>query len=177
MAIVLGLDISTACVGLCLLHDEQIILLKGIEFKKCKTMFEKADAMFKHLQDWKTEHGDIDRLCIEEALMCFRPGMSSAKTISQLMRFNGIVSYVAREVYKKDPEYIAASHARKLCGIKMQKTAVAGPQKSQVFKYMSEHDLASIKWPLTKAGKVAPWACDATDAFVIAKAGQLIEHV
>lgn len=177
MAIVLGLDVSTACVGLCLLHDEQIVLLKGIEFKKCKTMFEKADVMLRLLTDWRAEHGDIDRLCIEEALMGFRPGLSSAKTISQLMRFNGIVSYVARNVYKKDPEYIAASHARKLCGIKMQKTAVAGPQKEQVFKYMAEHDLTSVVWPLTKTGKVVPWSRDATDAFVIAKAGQLVEHV
>jgi hypothetical protein len=174
MSKVLGLDISTSCCGCCLLHDEKIIVVEGIEFKKCNTMFEKADVVAEYLKVLWQATGPIDRLCVEEALLGFRPGMSSAKTISQLMRFNGMVSYIARNVYRTDPEYVSASHARKMCGIKMQKTAVAGPQKEQVFSYMTEHDLKDIVWPLTKTGKVVAWSRDATDAYVIAKTGNLL---
>ena len=172
--IVLGLDVSTSTVGVCLLKDDQILELAGVEFKKCGTMFEKADVMRQFFDMLLLRCGSINRLCVEEALLGFRPGLSSAKTISQLMRFNGIVSYIARGIYGIDPEYISASHARKLCGIKMQKTAIGGTQKEQVFSYMAEHELASVVWPVTKTGKTVAWSRDATDAYVIARAGMLL---
>lgn len=171
---VLALDISTSCVGVCLLEDDVIVVIESVEFKKCKSMFEKARTMLNYLDDVCEEHGPIDLLCIEEALMSFCPGHSSAKTISQLMRFNGMVSYIAWTLCGVEPEYVSASHARKLCGIKMQKTSVAGPQKQQVFKYMAEHDLSTIEWPHTKTGKIVSWARDATDAYVVAKASSLM---
>jgi hypothetical protein len=164
-------------VGVCFLDDDKILELTGVEFKKCKTIFEKANVMNDHIRETIRINGGVDRFCVEEALMGFRPGMSSAKTISQLMRFNGIVSYITYDILDIEPIYISAAHARKLCGIKMQKTSVAGPQKEQVFKHMAEHELASIEWPVTKSGKAVTWSRDATDAYVIARAGQLVEHV
>ena len=99
--------------------------------------------------------------------------MSSAQTITQLIRFNGIVSYIARNIFKQEPEYISSSHARKLCGMKLQKTAIAGPQKEQVFSHMVSNDLKHVQWPVTKTGKVVPWSRDATDAYVIARAASV----
>jgi hypothetical protein len=100
--------------------------------------------------------------------------MSSAATITTLMRFNGIVSYIGRNIFGVEPEYISAAHARKLCGIKMQRTSVAGMSgKEQVFKYMSENDLKHVVWPKKKNGKDVDWSRDATDAYVIAYAAFL----
>jgi hypothetical protein len=83
-----------------------------------------------------------------------RPGMSSAMTISALMRFNGIVSYLARNVFQVEPEYIGSAHARKLCGIKLQRTAIAGmSQKEQVFGFMSRTELKHVTWPSKRTGK------------------------
>ena len=191
MAIILGLDVSTSVTGYCIVDSDippddkgsHIIEIDRIEFGKfgkdhpaCKTMWEKADRVKQALIQiesnvyLKTRRvPGIDRVVLEEALMSFRPGMSSAVTISTLMRFNGIVSYLAREATHVEPEYIGSAHARKLCGMKLQRTAIAGPQKEQVFKYMSEHDLKHVQWPLTKTGKVVPWSRDATDAYVIAR--------
>lgn len=164
---ILGLDISTSAVGICFSESttniENILSTKeltAVEFKKCKTLWEKADVMFETLTQLQIKYGTPDLIAIEEPLMGFKSGMSSASTITTLMRFNGIVSYIARNIYSLDPTYINAAHARKLCGIKLVKTAIGGPQKEQVFSYMKEHDLAAIAWPLTKTGKIVSWSRD-----------------
>lgn len=176
MAIILGLDVSTSVTGICVIDssvspDEagsHIRLIDRIEFPKCKTLWDKADAVATYLSTL-TSWG-IERIVLEEPLMGFRSGMSSAQTITQLMRFNGVVSYIARSVFKKEPEYIGSAHARKLCGIKLQRTALGGPQKEQVFAHMAANDLKHVQWPVTKTGKQVPWSRDATDAYVIARA-------
>jgi len=150
-----------------------ILLLEAIEFKGCKTLWDKADAVQAYLEDlytYKLCTNQIDRVVLEEPLMGFRPGMSSAQTITQLMRFNGIVSYVSRNIFSQEPEYIGAGHARKLCGIKLQRTALGGPQKEQVFQYFADHDLKHVIWPLKKNGKLVGWSRDATDSYCIARA-------
>jgi len=182
MSVILGLDVSTSCTGFCVIESGASAgdhyMLDRIEFKKCKTLWEKTDVVQRAFKVISAElsaqyHICIDRVVVEEPLMGFRAGMSSAQTISTLIRFNGITSYIARDVFGVDPEYIGAAHARKLCGVKLQKTAIGGPQKEQVFSYMSEHDLHDVKWPVTKTGKQVLWSRDATDAYVIARAAAI----
>ena len=177
MSVIMGLDVSTSCTGVCVLDDMgNIVLLDRIEFTGCKTFWDKVDRADAELVSFlcKLDTLRIDRVVLEEPLMGFRPGMSSALTISQLMRFNGIVSNCIRMRTNAVPEYIGSAHARKLCGIKLQRTAIAGmSQKDQVFKHMSEHDLKHVQWPLKKNGEVADWSRDATDAYVIARAAMV----
>ena len=203
MAIILGLDISTSCTGVCVVDSSvepddvgsHIVLLDRIEFRGCKTFWDKADYAAMYFDDlirgsWLCQRRQspplvapsdsggpisiyIDRIVIEEPLMGFRTGMSSAQTITQLMRFNGIVSYNARRTFKLDPEYIGSAHARKLCGMKMQKTSVAGPHKEQVFAHMAAHDLKHVQWPVKKSGQPVDWSRDACDAYVIARAAAI----
>lgn len=177
MAIILGLDVSTSCTGVCVLDSSapagDYRVLDYIGFKGCKTFWEKCDEVEKYLRNLKSNHG-ITRVVLEEPLMGFRPGMSSAQTISQLLRFNGIVSNLARKEFGVDPEYISANHARKAAGIKLQRTSVAGmSQKEQVFKHMSEHDLKDVVWPTKKSGQAVDWSRDATDAYVISRAAAI----
>lgn len=180
--LILGLDVSTSVTGVCIVDPQiqpddvgsHILYLDRVEFKKCKTLWEKADVIAYELSEFLNIHPGKYRVVLEEPLMGFRAGMSSAATITTLMRFNGIVSYIAREIFKNDPEYIASSSARKLCGIKMQKTAIAGMTgKEQVFKYMTENDLKHVKWPIKKNGALVDWSRDATDAYVIARAATM----
>jgi len=183
--LILGLDVSTSVTGVCivnpkLLLDDQgshIFYLDRIELKKCKTLWEKADLTAAELESVSKKFPGKYRVVLEEPLMGFRTGMSSASTITTLMRFNGMVSYISREIFKVDPEYISSSHARKLCGIKMQRTSVAGMNgKEQVFKYMSENDLKHITWQTKKNGSFVDWSRDATDAYVIARAASIQAH-
>lgn len=182
MTLILGLDVSTTVTGICVIDPKiniddagsHIKLIDKIEFKKCKSLWEKADLTAYELSELFKKHPGDYKVFLEEPLMGFRAGMSSAATITTLMRFNGVVSYIARDIFKVDPEYISSSHARKLCGIKMQKTSVAGMSgKEQVFKYMSEHDLKHVQWPLKKNGEAVDWSRDATDAYVIARAASI----
>lgn len=181
--IIFGLDVSTSVTGICILSAEtlpddkgsHILHLDRIEFKKCKTFWEKADLTSLELRNLSKKYPGTPRVALEEPLMGFRTGMSSAATITTLMRFNGIVSYISREIFGVDPEYISSASARKLCGIKMQKTAKAGMSgKEQVFKYMSENDLKHVNWPEKKNGEPVDWSRDATDAYVIARAASLL---
>jgi len=183
---ILGLDVSTTVTGVCILNPKispddrgsHILHLDRVEFKKCKTLWEKADLIALEMHELLRKFPGEYRVALEEPLMGFRTGMSSAATITTLMRFNGIVSYISREIFKVDPQYIASSSARKQCGIKMQKTSVAGMSgKEQVFKYMSEHDLKHVQWPIKKNGDPADWSRDATDAYVIARAASLLGEI
>lgn len=179
MGRILGLDVSTSCIGVCIIDDEKqpddngshIILLDKLEFKDCKTFWDKCDEMTDYFKLIKSNC--VHRVALEQPLMGFRTGMSSAQTITTLMRFNGIVSYVARDNFLCDPEYISAAHARKLCGIKLQKTAACGSHKEQVFDHMSRYDLKHVSWPTKKNGKTVDWSRDVTDAYVIARAAML----
>lgn len=177
--LILGLDVSTSVTGICVLDpgkqpDDQgshILYLDRVEFKKCKTLWEKADLVAFEFSEILRKFPGTYSVVLEEPLLGFRTGMSSASTITTLMRFNGIASYISREIFKIDPEYISSASARKRCGIKVQRTSIAGMSgKEQVFKYMSEHDLKHVKWPQKKSGEPVDWSRDATDAYVIARA-------
>lgn len=181
--IVIGLDVSTSCTGVCVIDSlvppddkgSHILYLDKIEFKKCKTFFEKADVVSSALTDLYLNRKLMPAVfALEEPLLGFSKGMSSASTITTLMRFNGIVSYIGRKVFNVDPTYISAASARKLSGVKLQKTAVAGmTHKEQVFKHMSENDLKHVVWPTKKSGAPIDASRDMTDAYVIARAASL----
>lgn len=184
--LILGLDVSTSITGVCFLDSDvepddkgsHIVLLEHIDFKKCTTIWQKADRvksrLLGHVSDLRQTPSVF---ALEEPLLGFSKGMSSAATITTLMRFNGIVSYIGREIFGIDPTYVSAAHARKLCGVKLQKTSVAGiPQKEQVFRHMSEHDLKHVTWETKRSGQPIDASRDMTDAYVIARAACL-SHV
>ena len=182
--LVCGLDVSTSCTGVCIIDPSiqpthagsHIIYLSPIEFKKCITIWNKADHVRETLKDLNERFPGITHFSLEEPLLGFAKGMSSASTITTLMRFNGVVSFIGRDIFGIDPTYVSAASARKLCGVKLQKTSVAGmPHKEQVFKHMCEHDLKHVKWPLKKTGLPANTSRDMCDAYVIAMSSCLIQ--
>ena len=182
---ILGLDVSTSCTGICVVDAEiqpddkgsHITLLDYVDFKKCNTFFEKADVIESALSDILHRQKLTPAVfALEEPLLGFQKGMSSAATITTLMRFNGIVSYIGRRIFEIDPMYISSAHARKLCGIKMQRTSIAGMSgKEQVFKHMTENDLKHVAWPNKKNGSPIDASRDMTDAYVIARAATLLQ--
>lgn len=175
--LVCGLDVSTSCTGVCVYESltKTIVLLDHMDFKKCKTVWEKADVARNYIQKLNYE---IQVLAIEEIAMMFSPGMSSANTIVSLARFNGLISYFARDHFKKEPLHITPALARRTCGLKMlqkNKDPQKRSHKEQTFDIMMKTDLQHIQWPLKRnSTKIVDYAYDQTDAFVIAKAGALL---
>jgi hypothetical protein len=66
-----------------------------------------------------------------------------------------------------EPEYIAATSARKLCGIRIPKGVKA---KGVVINYVLDN-VPNVTIQYTKFGKPKPECFDKADSWVIAKAG------
>ena len=164
---ILGLDISTSITGITLLDEEgEVVFISSVDTRKNKNFFQKAEAIKSFLKDLSRKHS-VDQIVIEQSLQSFRSGFSSAKTLSTLSRFNGVVSWMCYSLWNKEPTYIAATSARKLCGIKVPKGEKAKPVVLQFVldnepKFMVEY---------TKHGNPKPNSFDKADSWVIAKAG------
>jgi len=165
---ILGLDISTSITGYTLIDGDKVILNDAWDTRKFKDFFDKVIYV-------KTEMGllnkrfggQIEAVYIEQSLQSFRSGFSSAKTLSTLSRFNGIISWLVLDTFGIKPEYLAASTARKLCGIKIPRGQKA---KTVVLNYLLENE-DSFQIEYTKFGNPRPESYDKADSLIIAKAG------
>jgi len=169
---ILGLDISTSITGYTLIDGDKIILNSAWDTRKYKDFFEKVIHVKAGLEEvYKQYGGQIDAVYIEQSLQSFRSGFSSAKTLSTLSRFNGIVSWIVFDKYKIKPEYLAATSARKLCGIKIPRGLKA---KAVVLDYLLKNE-PSFTIEYTRHGNPKPDSYDRADSIVIAKAGLILE--
>ena len=163
----LGLDISTSITGITILDkDGEIIYNDALDTRKYKSLFLKARILQEALKQIKKDY-KIHSVYIEKSLQSFRSGFSSAKTLSTLSSFNGIVSWMCFEIFKREPEYIAATSARKLCGIKIPRGEKAKPV---VLKFLLDNEPCFVL-EYTKYGNPKPKYYDMADSIVIAKAG------
>jgi hypothetical protein len=183
---VLGIDISTSITGFAVVGDGQLLHYSSIDLRKYKGPFDKADALKIYIEDlfenyqldqegtpgWGQSEHPITNIYIEQPLHMFMRGKSSAKTLSTLMTFNGIVSWLVYELFEIEPQYIAATSARKQCGIKVKRGEKA---KEVVLKHLLEQEKA-FKIEYTKFGNPKPESYDRADAIIIAKAGWIIEN-
>lgn len=176
---VLAFDVSTSIVGVSVLDKDilsdgfSVLHLDFIDLKKCETIFEKAQVVSDYV-DNKLLAFKPGKIAIEEPLMSFKPGFSSAKTITTLFRFNGMVSLISMQKFGIEPIYVSASHARKVCGLKMQQKKKCGKShKDQTFEAIMSTDLKDHVWPSKKSGNIVDGAKDAVDAYVICKAACL----
>jgi hypothetical protein len=181
MSKLLGLDVSTSFVGVAVLDMATGLEVKldHIDLRKGQSLFEKGAWVEDYLSDLRNAHPDIAEVYIEDAAKKFASGRSSASVIATLMRFNGICSYIAYTVFSFAPKYVAPSAARKLCGLKMQQSKKCGKtHKQQTFDAIMGSDLSHITWPTKRAPSVniVDYAYDTVDAYVVAKAGRIIEQ-
>ena len=164
---ILGLDISTSITGITLLDDNgEVKVMNAIDTRKYKNFLQKAEAVKKVLTDLSNSY-KVEEIFIEQSLQSFRSGFSSAKTLSTLSRFNGIVSWMCYSLWNLEPQYLAATSARKLCGIKVPKGEKAKPV---VLQYVLDNEPTFVV-EYTKHGNPKPDSFDRADSWVIAKAG------
>jgi len=165
---ILGLDVSTSITGVTLLdNDGNIIYNNAWDTRKYKNFFKKVEYVEQHLTELHNNCNGIERVYIEQSLQSFRSGFSSAKTLSTLARFNGVVSWLVYRILQVEPQYIGATSARKLCGIKV-------PKGTKAKKVVVEHILDKVPGvtiEYTKFNNVKPECYDKADSWVIANAG------
>jgi len=172
----LGLDISTSIIGVCIFDDNKFILMDKIDLTKIKDIFDKAKHVEEYLNKLFSEH-KIDKVYIEDILHAFRRGLSSAKTIVQLAKFNGVVSNIVFRNCSIKPVYINVNTARKSLDIKIDKNS-SKDKKQQVLEWVNQ-DLGGYEWPekiITRGKnkgsvKLEKFCYDMSDAYVICKSG------
>tara|TARA_R100000008_G_scaffold40107_2_gene22977 strand:- start:6244 stop:6780 length:537 start_codon:yes stop_codon:yes gene_type:complete len=169
---ILGIDVSTSITGFAVLDcNNDLIDTRSCSLKKYSNIFEKAEAVAKILKEYKNTH-NIEKIYIEQSLFMFMSGRSSAKTISLLSRFNGIVSWLCYDIYKIEPEYVSAASARKRSGIKIPRGQKA---KEVVLNYLLDNE-PNFVIEYTRNGNPKPESYDRADSIIVARAGYSIEQ-
>ena len=159
-------------------QNDCLIKSEGIHLSNLKTLYDKAGYVHDHFLKLSKEY-DIEKIYIEEALQSFRRGLSSAKTLSTLSRFNGIISYLAFKTFDCEPDLVNVIKARSTLGIKLDRKSEK-TTKDQVFEWaQNRKEFESFPWP-TKTLKSGPRkgqtifdkSCyDIADAFVMSLYG------
>ena len=169
---ILGLDISTSITGYTILdYEGQILACDHIDLRKEKNFFKKIRIINGRLEDI-SERYEIEQVYIEQSLQSFRSGFSSAQTLSLLSKINGIVSWLCYNMFGKDPNYLAATSARKACGIKIPK----GQKAKAVTLQFVVDSVPGFDVQYTKHGNPKAGYNDRSDSYVIAKAGWIRER-
>jgi|694.fasta_scaffold94924_3 hypothetical protein len=175
---ILGLDVSTSSTGWSIIDDSgKLISMGSIGLSHLPDLYEKSDAVgmvLKHL-DVSPTH-----IFVEQNMLGFRAGASSANTLITLARFNGIVSNKAYEVFGVKPVVIPVRTARSKTGVKIEK---GQDPKQAVIAWLQVQE-PDYRFPtrVIKTGKrkgevvLDHGVDDAADAYVMARAGLLI-HV
>ena len=173
---ILGLDISTSITGVTIVDsDGDIVHTEYWDLRKYKDFFDKSleakirvsDLFHRFGNHPDNEDEKIKYIYIEQSLQSFRSGFSSAKTLSTLARFNGVISWLCFDMFNIKPEYIAATSARKLNGITIPKGQKA---KEVVLQYLLDNeDSFSVEY--TRHGNVKSYFYDIADSIVVARAG------
>ena len=168
---ILGLDISTSITGATVIDtDGEVVYCESWDTRnknKFPTLFEKSDLIKTKLaNDIESQH-QIKKIFVEQSLQSFRSGFSSAQTLSTLARINGIVSWISYKLFDIIPEYLSASSARKLCGLKIPR---GSNTKEEVLKFvLDKYPIFDVQY--TKFGNPKPGSYDRADSIIIAKAG------
>jgi len=170
---ILGLDVSTSITGYTILdYHDKIIRCNAWDLrnkKKFKNCFDKAVYIRDELCFIKAQY-PIEKVCIEQPFMFFNSGGSSAKTMATLQRFNGIVSWICYDILKMPINYLTASEARKLCGIRIRRGEKA---KKVVMSWLLENE-KDFKVEYTHKNNPKPKYYDMADSVILAKAGNYL---
>jgi len=156
--VVLGLDISTACTGYCIIKKSgsklRLIDAGVIKLDKLKDFYQKSIRVEDFLKLLHAKHG-FNAASVEENLQSFRPGMSSAKTILSLAKFNGVSCFLVERTTGIKPAMVSVTRARSKLGIKINRKSGI-KTKDQVLDWVKKHPVfAGFNWP-TKTLKSGP---------------------
>lgn len=120
-SVVLGLDISTACIGVSIVYDDgisepEIIKITHIvpkipsKYTGIEALILRKEIFEKEFLNKITDMGITE--CVIESPLIYATGNSNAKTVAQLLQFNGLLSEAVYRVLHIVPHYISSYDAR-----------------------------------------------------------------
>jgi len=178
--LILALDISTSITGFCVFDKHNSVHIGHVDLRKEKDFFKKIDLVKEQIKQLHEQY-NFKEVAIEEAFQSFGRGLSSAKTLFTLAKFNGIIQYIVFSLGIK-ATVINVNNARKLVGIKINKKDKTKNTKEQVLEQVQKLNV-TLTWPkrILKSGprkglEIYDDCCyDRADAWVIGKA-HLLEN-
>lgn len=175
--VIIGLDISTSCIGICVINSETGALIDLFPVKLISTSIEdfwSKITFTKNLINEKiADNWDIESISVEESAKRFTPGFSSADTIITLAKFNAIICYLFYEKYNLKPNYINVKSARSKLNIKIDYKDKSKTTKQKVFELVLKQ-FPTYPWIYNKnTGKPTKINEDLCDSVVIAHAAFL----
>lgn len=165
----LGLDISTSCIGIAI-FDEKYKLheLSYVKFTKGKTMFEKIDEFILYFK--KYDEIQFTEISIEEPLKRFAGKFSNAETIQKLTQMNAMISAYLYLKLNVTPVYYNVLHARKVAFPNLIIPKSHPSKKTLIWECVMRME-PTINWVYSKkTGKLADETYDMCDAYTISLA-------
>ena len=162
--VILGLDISTSCVGYAFTENKKILDMGFIDIKKQSTPKEKTFYVLEYLS--KNKYIDtIEKINIEDNLSGFAGGRTSQQTIVKLAKFNAVLGFVVEEEFRVEVENINPMTARKKV---FGKARVKGVKSKDYVKMKIEEMYDTEKWCVTTSrGNFDHRNIDSYDALVM----------
>lgn len=122
-SIILGLDISTACIGVSIILDKQDeepeILEINHAIPKVPSKVKGIEALIMRKKNFERDYLynikdkiNITECVIESPLIHITTGNSNANTVAQLLQFNGLISESIYDVFGIVPHYVTSYEAR-----------------------------------------------------------------
>ena len=129
-SLILGLDISTSCIGISIIYDDgvnepQIELIshvspkidkniKGIEALILRKQIFEDEFLSKTQEILSNINSPSKKIteCVIESPMTYTSGSSNAQTVAQLLQFNGLLSESVYRILGIVPYYISSYEAR-----------------------------------------------------------------
>ena len=145
--VILGLDVSTTCVGYAFTKDKKILDMGFIDLKKFQTPKDKVFQTIEFLNENK-HIDDIDVINIEDNLSGFAGGFTSQQTIVKLAKFNAVLCFVLEDVFEIEVQNINPMTARKFVFVKAR---IKGIKAKDFVKGQVEKLYETKKWCKTTA--------------------------
>jgi|TARA_R100000030_G_scaffold95374_1_gene82788 Holliday junction resolvasome RuvABC endonuclease subunit len=162
---ILGLDVSTSRIGWAIVNGKQELVDSGFYKTNNKTSLEeRATALRDNVLIPIMAIHDITEIRIEEPFSMFSGGKTTARTMSSLQRFNGMVSLIAHLLLGKPPTLVGATTARSRCGIKVPR----GTKAKVVVLAWADDRFDNFIMEHTRHGNPKPGLDDEADAIVVA---------
>lgn len=181
--VILGIDVSTTTCGISIMDlNGKLIDIFHISPKPSKelknNLIEKANIIEFVLQDYKDLN--VKHIFVEEPLL----GSNNIFTVSTLLKFNGIVSWILYKMYNVFPQYISVHEARKTFfpefvveekGKKILRFPKDKDKKELVFNKVIYLE-PQIDVIFSKFFKIRKENYDRSDSYVVAKAGLILNN-
>jgi len=170
--VILGLDVSTSRVGITIINSNADLLdCQVIKLNSKDTLEDRCFQLERYLQINYNKYF-IKEIYIEAPFVMFSGGKTTAMTMAKLQRFNGMVSWMVRNLYGTNTIPIAANKARGLIGLKIKR---GQNTKLKVIEWVQSQYPKNFIVEYTRFGNPKPGTDDMADSVVIARAGLLIE--